>query len=80
MSAPLLKASQIADRLGMSISWVKAAAADGRIPCIRIPGPDGTTAALRFDQDEVDAWIDQARSSWRPGDTARATLHRAGGG
>ena len=51
-------------------------AADGRLPCVRIPGPDGSTAALRFDATEIDTWINRARSVWTPGDSPAATLRR----
>jgi predicted DNA-binding transcriptional regulator AlpA len=77
--APLLKPAQVAAVLGMSLSWVKAAAGDGRLPCIRIPGPDDTTAALRFDPAEIGAWIERGRSAWKPGDSSAATLRRLDG-
>ena len=76
MSGALLKPSEVARQLGVSRSWLYAAAADGRIPAIRLGGPDGP---LRFDPDDLDGWLAAARSAWRPGDTAAATLHRARG-
>jgi excisionase family DNA binding protein len=72
----LMKPAEVAQLLGMSLSWVKSAAADGRLPCIRIPGPEGSTAALRFDRDELETWIARARSAWRPGDSTATTLRR----
>ena len=69
----LLKPSEVARQLGVSRTWLYAAAKDGRIPSIRIGGPDGP---LRFVPADLDAWIDQARGAWRPGDTSAATLRR----
>jgi excisionase family DNA binding protein len=69
----LLKPTEVARRLGVSRTWLYAAAKDGRIPSIRIGGPDGP---LRFVPADLDAWIDEARGAWRPGDTSAATLRR----
>jgi excisionase family DNA binding protein len=69
----LLKPTEVARRLGVSRTWLYAAAKDGRIPSIRIGGPEGP---LRFVPADLDAWIDQARGAWRPGDTSAATLRR----
>jgi excisionase family DNA binding protein len=63
----------VARRLGVSRTWLYAAAKDGRIPSIRIGGPDGP---LRFVPADLDVWLDQARGAWRPGDTSAATLRR----
>jgi excisionase family DNA binding protein len=71
----LLRAGEVVRRLGVSRSWLYQAAKDGRIPAIRLGGPAGP---LRFVSDDVDAWIDRARASWRPTDTAATTLRRAG--
>jgi hypothetical protein len=54
-------------------AWLYAAAKDGRIPSIRIGGPEGP---LRVVPADLDAWIDEARDAWRPGDTSAATLRR----
>lgn len=75
MSAPLLKASNVCEQLGVSRAWLYAAAADGRIPSIRLGGPDGP---LRFVQTDIDDWIARARAGWQVGDTPTATLRRAG--
>jgi excisionase family DNA binding protein len=69
----LLKPTEVARRLGVSRTWLYAAAKDGRIPSIRIGGPDGP---LRFVPADLDAWIDHARGAWRPADTSAATLRR----
>jgi hypothetical protein len=59
---------------------VTAAARDGRLPCVRLPGPDGRPASLRFDPDELEGWIEAARAAWQPGASAAATLRRTGRG
>jgi excisionase family DNA binding protein len=69
----LLKPTEVARRLGVSRTWLYAAAKDGRIPSIRIGGPDGP---LRFVPEDLEAWLDEARSAWRPGDSSAATLRR----
>jgi excisionase family DNA binding protein len=69
----LLKPTEVARRLGVSRTWLYAAAKDGRIPSIRIGGPEGP---LRVVPADLDAWIDEARDAWRPGDTSAATLRR----
>ena len=71
--SPLLKPTDVARRLGVSRTWLYAAATDGRVPSIRIGGPDGP---LRFVPEDLEAWIDEARAAWRPGDTSAATLRR----
>jgi hypothetical protein len=40
---------------------------------VRIGGPDGP---LRFVPEDLDAWLNEARAAWRPGDTSAATLRR----
>jgi predicted DNA-binding transcriptional regulator AlpA len=57
-SEDLLKPSQLARRLGVSRSWLYDAAKTGRVPSIRIGGPDGP---LRFIPQDIDRWIDEAR-------------------
>ena len=46
-------AKEVAQNLGMSLRWVRQAAADGRLPCIRHPD----LRAVRFDPAEVRAWF-----------------------
>jgi excisionase family DNA binding protein len=72
----LLRPSEVCRQLGVSRSWLYAAAADGRIPSIRLGGPGGP---LRFHPEDLAEWIDAARAAWRPGDTTAATLDRARG-
>ncbi|MFN8121481.1 MAG: helix-turn-helix domain-containing protein [Thermoleophilia bacterium] len=73
----LLKPGAVAEMLGVSRSWVYAAAADGRIPSLRLGGPDGP---LRFVAEDVEEWLTAARAAWRPGQTTTETLRRAQGG
>jgi excisionase family DNA binding protein len=71
----LLKPCEVAHRLGVSRSWLYAAAADGRIPSIRLGGRDGP---LRFHPGDLEDWIAAARAGWRVGDTTAEALRRAG--
>jgi excisionase family DNA binding protein len=72
-AGPLLKPTEVARRLGVSRTWLYAPAKDGRIPSVRIGGPDGP---LPFVPEDLEAWLDEARAAWRPGDTSAATLRR----
>jgi excisionase family DNA binding protein len=60
----LLKPTEVARRLGVSRSWVYEAARAGRIPCVRLGGPDGP---VRFVPEDVERWLEQARLVWLPG-------------
>lgn len=73
----LLRPCEVAAHLGVSRTWLYAAAKAGRIPAIRIGGPDGP---LRFVPRDIERWLDDARAAWRPGDTSAATLRRLTGG
>lgn len=64
LDTDLLKPTDVARRLGVSRSWVYDAAANGRIPCVRLGGPDGP---LRFLPCDVEDWLELARRSWLPG-------------
>ena len=70
----LFKPSDVARRLGVSRSWVYDAAASGRIPCVRLGGPEGP---LRFLRDDVENWLEQARRNWLPGECSDGTTVRA---
>ena len=72
----LLRPTEVARRLSVSRTWLYEAARDGRIPSVRIGGPQGP---LRFVPQDIDEWIDRARAAWRPADSPTATLRRAGG-
>jgi excisionase family DNA binding protein len=60
----LLRPAEVARRLSVSRSWVYAAAADGRLPALRLGGPHGP---LRFIADDVDSWLAEERARWTPG-------------
>jgi excisionase family DNA binding protein len=72
----LLKPSEVARRLGVSRSWLYSAAKEGRIPSVRLGGPDGP---LRFVAGDLEAWLDRARRAWLPGESIAATMARANG-
>jgi excisionase family DNA binding protein len=64
----LLKPSDVATRLGVSRTWLYDAAKAGRIPSIRIGGEEGP---LRFVAEDIERWLEEARSAWMPGRSAR---------
>lgn len=66
----LLKPAEVAAQLGVSRTWLYDAAKAGRIPSIRIGGPEGP---LRFVSDDLRRWIDDARAQWTPGAPAYPT-------
>ena len=63
----LMKPAEVAALLKVSRTWVYAAATDGRLPAVRLGGPDGP---LRFIREDVEAWLDEARRTWTPGRVA----------
>src|SRR3954467_11797530 len=68
----LLKPTDLARRLRVSRSWVYDAAKAGRIPCVRLGGPDGP---LRFVRGDLEHWLENARCEWLPGQsTSRNAL------
>lgn len=74
LSKALLKPAEVAERLGVSRTWLYDAAKSGRIPSIRIGGQEGP---LRFVPEDIQRWIDDARAAWVPGRPARPTRARA---
>ncbi len=74
LDTDLLKPTDVARRLGVSRSWVYDAAASGRIPCVRLGGPDGP---LRFLPKDVENWLEHARRNWLPGETSMRAAQRA---
>jgi excisionase family DNA binding protein len=60
----LLKPNDLAARLAVSRAWVYEAAKLGRIPSVRIGGPDGP---LRFLSEDIERWLAEARAGWLPG-------------
>jgi excisionase family DNA binding protein len=70
----LLRPTEVANMLGVSRTWLYDAAKAGRIPSVRLGGPDGP---LRFIEQDLDEWLERARQAWRPGDSSVRTLRRA---
>jgi excisionase family DNA binding protein len=70
----LLKPSEVAAQLAVSRTWLYDAAKTGRIPSIRIGGEDGP---LRFVPEDIDRWLQEARSSWLPRRNPAATRQAA---
>jgi excisionase family DNA binding protein len=56
VNAPLLKASDVMDVLSISRRLVYQMAQDGRLPCVRVGGPDGP---LRFKPDDLERLVDE---------------------
>ena len=69
LDTDLLKPSDLAHYLCVSRSWVYEAAKAGRIPCVRLGGPDGP---VRFFRGDVERWLENARREWLPGNLPRA--------
>jgi excisionase family DNA binding protein len=60
----LMKPAEVCGLLAVSRTWVYGAAADGRLPSIRLGGPDGP---LRFIRADIEAWLEEQRAAWTPG-------------
>lgn len=73
----LLTPTEAQHLLRVSRSWLYGAAKDGRIPSIRLGGPDGP---LRFVREDLVSQINAARAAWRPGGTSAEALRRATAG
>lgn len=69
--APLLNAAEVAELLGQTTRWVLTQAATGTLPSFKVG------RAVRFDSQEIDAWLEQQRR----GERVRASrpLQTAGG-
>ena len=50
--------------LGVSRSWLYQAAAEGRIPHVRLGSDDGP---VRFVATDIEQWLAEARQRWTPG-------------
>jgi excisionase family DNA binding protein len=70
----LLTASDVCEQLHVSRPWLYRAAREGRIPSVRLGGDDGP---VRFVQADLDAWLEDARHWWQPGQSTAETLRRA---
>ena len=60
MSGRLLDAAAVAERLAVPKSWVLESARSGAIPHVRLG------RYVRFDLDDVDAWLASCKSGGRP--------------
>jgi excisionase family DNA binding protein len=67
---PLMRVPEAQRMLNVSRGWLYEAAKSGRIPHVRLGGPDGP---LRFVRSDLEEYIDDARRGWRPN---AATLSR----
>ena len=67
MSEELLKPMEIAERWGVSRSWVYRAAEEGRIPHLRLGGVHGP---LRFSPSAINRFEEQARRPAISGDVS----------
>ena len=70
----LFRPGEVATMLGVSRSWLYEAAKDGRVPCVRLGGPDGP---LRFVARDLSERLERARAGWLPGSSTGETLRRA---
>jgi excisionase family DNA binding protein len=70
----LLTPTELAQLLRVSRSWVYEGAKNGRIPCVRLGGPDGL---VRFTRGDIAAWLERARQGWVPGESATSAARRA---
>jgi excisionase family DNA binding protein len=53
LDSDLLTPTEVAQHLRVSRSWIYEAAKEGRIPCVRLGGPDGPVRVVRTDVDGV---------------------------
>ena len=63
-SGPALLSPGQVCKLLRSRTGTHAAAADGRLPSIRLGGPE---EPLRFIRGDVEAWLEDQRAAWTPG-------------
>jgi excisionase family DNA binding protein len=75
-SLALLTATEAAELLRVTPSWIRVAARDGRLPCLRLGAPDGP---LRFARSKLLAHIEAARSAWEPGQRPGTALKLVSG-
>ena len=68
MTDRLLDATEVAERLGVPISWVRESARSGAMPCVRLG------RYVRFDLADVEAWIQSCK---QPGRSIRLRAHDA---
>ncbi len=54
----LLRPKEAATLIGLTTNTIRAYVRQGKIPCVRLGGPNGP---IRFDLRELHAWINQNR-------------------
>ena len=59
MSERLLDASEVADRLGVPVSWVRESARSGAMPCLHLG------RYVRFEFAAVEKWLEECRQPGR---------------
>jgi excisionase family DNA binding protein len=59
LNEQLLRPSEVKDMLNVSRSWLYLAAQSGRIPCVRLGGPDGP---VRFVRRDIERWLEQTNT------------------
>jgi excisionase family DNA binding protein len=64
----LIDASDVAERLGVPVSWVCESARSGAIPCVRLG------RYVRFDLADVEAWLESCK---QPGQSIRLRQNRS---
>ena len=60
MSDRLLRAGEVAERLGVPESWVRESARSGAIPHVRLG------RYIRFDLADVERWLEDCKRPGRP--------------
>ena len=81
MSETLLRANELAERLGMSAAWVLDSFEAGELPGFRLARAGARRGAVRFRLSEVEAWLESKRVGPAPQEPPRAPLRsiRPGG-
>ena len=59
MTDRLLDAQDVAERLGVPVSWVRESARTGAMPCVRLG------RYVRFDLADVEAWLERCKQPGR---------------
>jgi excisionase family DNA binding protein len=56
----LLDAREVAERLGVPVSWVRESSRSGAMPCVRLG------RYVRFERAAVEAWLEECKQPARP--------------
>ena len=60
MTDPLLDAHEVADWLGVPVSWVRESTRSGAMPCVQLG------RYRRYDRADVQAWLENCKQPGRP--------------